>query len=1228
MAKRLKGKLFSVEGTVYYEDGKSPAPDLIVEVWDRDRICRGDYLGSSITAENGKYSVSSKAIALVEPFEGKPDVYVRIKNRYGEQLFSPEKPVKYEAGAHTELDVILPIPAPQPAQPRQEGAINPTPTRLFTIPSAEIERKMQRSDSLVEQLVLSFQLYLSKGNESALKREYGAADQYYSRAVRLIEVLADVKALDQLSDRQIKDITEFSAYLDEFVPTAGREPAFSRQDLVNRSFEIVSTLLNKAESSEADRKQRRAIVSESQHLGSELVSRVQALVKLGIQAQVVRKGNDDNAIERFVEIGRGTESEHIVINENFSRQLRRAIYEKRVDETLGERLVISEADNLNAANFAVFIPHAIGYALPVARGEALLKSGRFEEAIACFGQADSYPYLNEVHERPFLWAKTSQAYLQWGNSLYKEGQVVEARKKYEMVLNNSLPLRPNEKVSQMVNIVAKAFKDLLARRDALIDDFITSVSEPEPEEALCPKKNAIKDTTVFSDPAFLGKVCLDVDPGKVKYKLGGCPGWPVDPGVVDPVPDEFLATRNRYAFTPDQFAQGTPGFAEAMPWLAVQVEAYSKNLSIGNYEDFYGRDLRRVPVWRYDYLYRVSRRLAQRAVEVEKRLIRFLELADPMKAELEELEKDLAFFQAELGRVNAKIDGMMNTISDLGQAQSMLMTVTTELRNEKEDKCEVPWWKWVLVILAVIVVAAALIIGLAALTVVTEGWGLLALPGVVYALAKVTEWANRELTCDNIDDAIGDTTHALSVVNSALTDKRQELDALLRQRDYLESKMTEAQGYLTDFENNQASRYLNLELLTKMAGVMEEIYTYYTDAAVRIALDMQQAYNFEKDKRLHVIRSDYKNVRDDLRGRLGAEVLLRDIDSFAVDHIESASEKEVCIKREISFFSEYPQELLALRLAGHTLFSTRIDDFDRFAPGTYHQRIKRVDVVIEANGEPVRFSGFLSNFGSSKVRFLDPEDRFKIDNQRIFQEEHEAVRKLCYKRMLRANELESMNILHNESVEATITPETAVERLNFFENSGVEATWELSLSPRTDLNFCDITDVRLIVYYTALFDPKLKKVLEEVSFKDRVAATAFSLKALLKDEFETDLANGRLSFALKPHMFAHAHLPKAVRNIGLVFENPSEDETLDRTVRGRLKFNDSDFAAFTTDTLGVFASDDKVELSSSAEAHSFGRQLEGQDVVGNWHIEINPRDGGNMPNLSNVFLLVQYAYSS
>lgn len=1228
MRNRSKGKLFSIEGKVFYKDGKTPAPDLIVEVWDKDRIFRDDYLGSSIADENGRYSVSFKEIDFIEPFEGKPDLYVRIKNRGGEQLFSSEKSVKYEAGVHTKLDVILPIPAPQPDKPNQDGAINPTPTRLFSIPSTEIEQKIQKSDSPIEQLLLSFQFYLSKGNELALKREYAESNAHYERAIRLIEVLSDVEELNQLSDRQIKDITEISAYLDEFVPTVVGESARSHDDLVSRSFEVVGTLLNKIESSETDRKQREAIVSESQKLGNKLVSRVQPLVKLGIQARVVREKKEHNRIERFVEIRRGTESERIVLDKDFPTHLRKVIYEKRVDETLGQRLVISEAENLNAANFAVFIPHAFGYALPVAQGEVLLKLGRFEEAIASFTQAASYPYLNEVHERPFLWVKTAQAYLQWGSSLYKKGQVVEARKKYEMILNNTLPLQPNEKISQMINTVANAYNDLIAKRRSLIDDLITSVTKPEPEESVCPKKTAIKDTTIFADVDFLSKVRLDVDIDRLKHALGVRPVWPVDPGFVDPVPDDFLANRKRYAFTADQFAQGTLGLAEVMPLLAVRVQAHIKKKYIGNLKDFYGRDLRRIPVWRYDYLHKVSRRLAERAVEVEKRLIHFLELADPMKAELEELERDLAYFQAELDKVNAEINDVMNILGDLGQGQTQLSYIVATLTDERDDKCDVPWWKWVLVILAVIAVAAALIIGLALLVTFVSPYFMVALPGVVYALKKVTEWANKELTCDNIDSAISDTNYALSVVGSAITDKRQELGALLRERDYLESKVTEVQGYLTDFMNNQASRYLNLELLTKMAEVMEEIYTYYIDASTRVALDTQQAYNFETDRRLHIVRSDYKNVRDDLKGRLGAEILLRDIDSFTIDRIENAGEKEVSIRRGISFFSEYPQELMALRLTGRTIFTTQIEDFDRFAPGTYQQRIKRVDIVIKANGETLRFSGFLKNFGSSKVRFLDTENRFAVNNRTIFDEPHEAVRKLCYKRMLRANEMESMNILHNESVEAIITPETSVERLNFFENSGVEASWELSLSPRIDMNFSDITDVKLIVYYTALFDPKLKKVLEEVSFKDRVAATAFSIKDLLKDRFETSLANGQLSFGLKPQMFTNAHLPKVITNVGFAFENPSEDETLDRTVSGRVKFGNLAPVAFTTNNMGVFASDSKLELSSSPDAHAFGRQLEGQDVVSDWEIEINHDDDGNMPNLSNVFLILQYRYSS
>ena len=148
---------------------------------------------------------------------------------------------------------------------------------------------------------------------------------------------------------------------------------------------------------------------------------------------------------------------------------------------------------------------------------------------------------------------------------------------------------------------------------------------------------------------------------------------------------------------------------------------------------------------------------------------------------------------------------------------------------------------------------------------------------------------------------------------------------------------------------------------------MFRLYRRYLDMALKTALLMQQAYNFETDQSLRFIRKDYST--EEVKGLLGADALMADIQSFTYDLITSTTGKSQPVRQTISLAQRYAFLFeRQFRRTGVMEFETRIDDFDYVYPGTYAGRIESVGVEVVGLVPPNGVSGNLTNSGVSAYR--------------------------------------------------------------------------------------------------------------------------------------------------------------------------------------------------------------------------------------------------------------------
>ena len=89
---------------------------------------------------------------------------------------------------------------------------------------------------------------------------------------------------------------------------------------------------------------------------------------------------------------------------------------------------------LTPSDFAASLPHFYYYTIPLGLAECYHALGDYGTAESEYLQAASYQYLNAAIEAPYLWQRLATLCLDWGNSLFRQGQPADAVNIYSIVL--------------------------------------------------------------------------------------------------------------------------------------------------------------------------------------------------------------------------------------------------------------------------------------------------------------------------------------------------------------------------------------------------------------------------------------------------------------------------------------------------------------------------------------------------------------------------------------------------------------------------------------------------------------------------------------------------------------------------------------------------------------------------------------------------------------------------
>jgi hypothetical protein len=316
----------------------------------------------------------------------------------------------------------------------------------------------------------------------------------------------------------------------------------------------------------------------------------------------------------------------------------------------------------------------------------------------------------------------------------------------------------------------------------------------------------------------------------------------------------------------------------------------------------------------------------------------------------------------------------------------------------------------------------------------------------------------------------------------------------------------------------------------------------------------------------------------------------------------------------------------ALKFGGGAVFRTKMEDFDRWYPGTYLQRLKEVRVEAVFDGKVVPIQGYLSNFGTSWVRFRDPANKAPIDGEQIIADPNAEIVKICYKRLrrLRHNETMSFPVFESPIADDRFRKIQDRER-NVFENVGLETTWKIEFLPDQPYDLSLLSDVRVTFQYEALFDETLKKVVEGQRFLARRDSAFVSLKNLVEGKGGV-FDPAALEIELDRTHFQFPQIDKVIRNIGFIVM-PKNRNPLTGPATLDVSFQEQAAIQLTTDDKGTVATGKTRHTGTNPE--DLGAMCHGKSVEGKWSVVLSGLPPSfTAADIQDVLLIVNYEYAA
>ena len=899
----------------------------------------------------------------------------------------------------------------------------------------------------------------------------------------------------------------------------------------------------------------------------------------------------------------------------------------RVAPTVRDELVHPDPTPLHE------VPKDTAVEVTLARVEHLLGKGQFGAALA---EAASFKPGDTALAGRYAFVaqeKVSRAQTGIADRYFLRGDKAKARAFYEKALQ---PATDDPTVLQIVDTASKAFDELMKQRAALIGGLLQDVRKGDFSKS-CGRKKSLKDLTLLDVDVVRKRVFPDF---RLEPLFGENPPIHPAPGYVDPLPVETdliafpsavpgAVFRARTEAAIDVGAAPAPAAADtriraslAMPVMANVLMVKARLFALDQGLGVTGQADGVVPLFRYEHLRDKAKEMIAYIQGIEAKMLPIQFSLDDFAEATDAIRRPLATQQAELEAVNQRIAELTQSLTSAAELEKGLAAAADAIADA-EDQCECDWFCWLTTI-----AVGAFLVGLtflitASIVAFLPGLAVLLAGMEIALLASLLTYAT--FTCDNVGTIGRQVRQSLSGVRAGIAEGQAELNHALMTRDTLIASINGLTQQLEEAYQSNAARVLDAKTLDAIQSQYNNLRQSLLTRAQAVARLAQNAFNFERDSDVALIRDSYADP--DRKGYTAAENLLHDLSGL--DHIDltGRTQKAMQLSHMVSLQKHHPVAMIGLGATGRARFTTTMEEFDRCYPGTYLQRIKeiRVEALIDDEIVPVR--GYISNDGVSLVRFADSEGKRPIDDTRVFAEPDADIARLCYKRLQRRRHVDTMafpeftSYLHEDRMRHLQDRER-----NFFENIGLESTWVVELLPDQPFDLSQIGDIRVWFQYEALFDENLKRIVDSKRYKGRREMAAVAVGRTLRDQGQTPDFADELTFQTSRALFEVPAFEKNIVNAGVLIRLKDGHE-LGGPAEIELAYNGSGAVTLTTDDRGVVATADSHPAGDGLD--DLATLVHGKTVEATWKVRLADLPSGVSTNdVDELFLLLNCEYAS
>lgn len=610
--------------------------------------------------------------------------------------------------------------------------------------------------------------------------------------------------------------------------------------------------------------------------------------------------------------------------------------------------------------------------------------------------------------------------------------------------------------------------------------------------------------------------------------------------------------------------------------------------------DYFGFPANYFPIFKFDFLQSTAIYFAQQAIQAEREYISFTAHGEDEEMTREQLQQSVELSKAQVDLAQKQVEYAQAEL-EINNENAQL--AAARLQNAKEQKQQYADVSYEITALEAASVFASGPEGYSVSYTYyspSEGKDVTLSGSDAYKVMEDAAWRkgmlSREMELANMDRNIAELDAGMQLANAQVNAAQVNVDVAAQQKKIAEMNEKHSQELLNSFESQVFTPEVWFQLGTRMLFISKT----YLQRAIGIARKMQKAYELETGRALNTVKSDYNtNI---ISGLLSADYLLNDINYFTVDRINNSKSKDIPVKQLFSLAALNPTGFqTTFKNTGRLQFETSLSDFDLAYPGAYLRKIKKVEMVVEGLIPPGGVHGTLKNSGISRDRKKNGDLFFRI-------QPHETL------------------YLSNYSPRADIVIFQPDQRiLDVFENCGVATSWTLDIPmAANDLNYQTISDVKMIVYYTAQYDTLLENNIRAALPKTGAKNMALPFRIVFPDEYFGFIDTGTLNFRLQATDFAYNEINQMVKNISVkVVTEGVPANNLKFTVK-----QEATVAQAVTDANGVIK-------SNKADAANPLNVFIDKEVNKEWAIQLPDADNAGLDRskIRELFLFIEYSFT-